>query len=195
MVKLLENETNENINKLSLKGDNNRICLHFVEQEQNRILTNVEMKLEEKGLDIKTNGLGYNNLIFISTILTELNVEEKINPHTFNCLLVEEPEAHLHPQLQSLLLEFLQTEYKNIQVILTTHSPTIASIVDLDNLNILNQADDEIQGVLLKNAGLDNDCKEYLEKYLDVTKSQLFFARRIIFVEGITEAILIKDFL
>lgn len=193
-VKELEGETNVNIERLSLKGDNNEIQLNFVEQEFTRILTNIVMKTKQKGLDIRTNGLGYNNLIYISTILTELKVEEIISPHTFNCLLIEEPEAHLHPQLQALLLEFLQTEYKNIQVILTSHSPTITSVINFDNLNLLVKKGQTTQSVLIKNTKLEGRNKNFLKRYLDVTKSQLFFARKIIFVEGITEAILMKAF-
>lgn len=193
-VAVLEGQTNENIAKLSIGEDNNKIQLDFVEQEFTKILTNIVMKTAEKGLDIKTNGLGYNNLIYISTILTELKVEEKHESHLFNCLLIEEPEAHLHPQLQVLLLEFLQTEYKSIQVILTSHSPTLAAAAKIDNLTLLGKTDSSIESILIKNTNLRNKNKAFLRRYLDVTKSQIFFARRIIFVEGITEAMLMKAF-
>ena len=193
-VKELEGETNINIEKLSLMGDDNKINLSFVEQEFTRILTNIVMKTKQKGLDVRTNGLGYNNLIYISTVLTELKVEELISPHTFNCLLIEEPEAHLHPQLQTLLLEFLQTVYSSIQVILTSHSPTITSAINFDNINLLVKKNQNTQSVLIKNTKLERENKDFLRRYLDVTKSQLFFARKIIFVEGITEAMLMKAF-
>lgn len=178
-VKELEGETNINIGKLSLIGDDNKIQLSFVEQEFTRILMNIVMKTKQKGLDVRTNGLGYNNLIYISTILTELKVEELISPHTFNCLLIEEPEAHLHPQLQTLLLEFLQNEYKNIQVILTSHSPTITSTINFDNINLLVKKNQNTQSILIKNTKLERKNKDFLRRYLDVTKSQLFFARSL----------------
>jgi len=193
-VTILEGQTNQNIVKLSLGSDNNKIKLDFVEQEFTKILTNIIMKTAEKGLDIKTNGLGYNNLIYISTILTELKVEEKYESHIFNCLLIEEPEAHLHPQLQALLLDFLQTEYKAIQVILTSHSPSLAAAVNFDNLTILAKSQDIMKSVLIKNTTLENKNKAFLRRFLDVTKSQMFFARKIIFVEGVTEAMLMKTF-
>lgn len=193
-VKELEGETNINIEKLSLRGDDNKIRLSFVEQEFTRILTNIVMKTKQKDLDVRTNGLGYNNLIYISTILTELKMEEYLSPHTFNCLLIEEPESHLHPQLQTLLLEFLQTEYSSIQVILTSHSPTITSAINFDNINLLVKKNQNTQSILIKNTKLERENKDFLKRYLDVTKSQLFFARKIIFVEGITEAMLMKAF-
>lgn len=193
-VVVLEAQTNKNIEKLSLGVDNNKIKLDFVEQEFTKILTNITMRTANKGLDIKTNGLGYNNLIYISTILTELKVEEKYESHIFTCLLIEEPEAHLHPQLQALLLEFLQAEYKTMQVILTSHSPTLAASVNVDNLAVLARSGDVMKSVLMKNTALENKNRVFLKRYLDVTKSQAFFARKIIFVEGITEAMLIKAF-
>jgi len=180
--------------ELSLRGDDNKIQLSFVEHEFTRILTNIMMKTKQKDLDVRTNGLGYNNLIYISTILTELRMEENSSPHAFNCLLIEEPESHLHPQLQTLLLEFLQTEYSGIQVILTSHSPTITSAINFDNINLLVKKNQNTQGILIKNTKLKKENKDFLRKYLDVTKSQLFFARKIIFVEGITEAMLMKAF-
>nr|MBN2278693.1 AAA family ATPase [candidate division Zixibacteria bacterium] len=190
----LEKNTNPNIDKLTLRGDDNKIKLNFVDQEFTKILSNIRMTCAAKGLDISTNGLGYNNLIFISTVLTELKYDEVLTPHKFSCLIIEEPEAHLHPQLQSLLLEFLQNEYKDIQVILTSHSPTLASVVDLNNINILCRNADNVKSLLLQNASIQESNKLFLQLFLDVTKSQLFFARSIIFVEGITEAILLKSF-
>lgn len=189
----LEKKTNIYIEKLTLHGDNNKIKLNFVEQEFTKILSNIRMIYSEKGLDISTNGLGYNNLIFISTILTELKYDEVLTPHKFSCLIIEEPEAHLHPQLQSLLLDFLQNEYRDIQVILTSHSPTLASVVDLDNINILCRGSNTVNSILLKNANIQDQNKLFLQLFLDVTKSQLFFARSIVFVEGISEAILLRS--
>lgn len=193
-IRQLQKQTNLNIRRLSIVGDSNEINLTFVEHEFTRILTNVLMKVKEKGLDISLNGLGYNNLIYISTVLTELSVDRTMEPHTYSCLLIEEPEAHLHPQLQTLLLEFLQTEYASIQVIISSHSPTITSAVQLDNLLLLVKKENQTAAVPVRKALLNRKSKDYLERFLDVTKSQLFFAKKIIFVEGITEAMLLKAF-
>lgn len=192
-IQSLSNKINQLTHRLSLKGDSNEVSLSFTEQEFSRILTNVTMKMKTNNLHIQNNGLGYNNLIFIATILTELRFDSHDkNPHHFNCLIIEEPEAHLHPQLQKLLLEFLENDFKDIQILVTSHSPTLISNAKLDSLNTLAESQKGISSIVIQETDLSENHKLFLKKYLDVTKSQLFFARKIIFVEGITEAILLK---
>lgn len=113
--------------------------------------------------------------------------------------VIEELEAHLHPQAQMKIIEKLkkESEENNIQFILTTHSPNIASKVNLKSLIICKENDvfpmgedftilgDEIKTGKYKNS------YEYLERFLDVTKSNLFFMKGIILVEGWSEEILI----
>lgn len=192
-VKQLTKDTNDSIGKLSIEGTENSIELGFIAREFGGIISSVSMKTAS-GLEIGTNGLGYNNLIYIATILTELNLEQEKEPHTFSCLIIEEPEAHLHPQLQTLLLEFLQETYPNIQIILSSHSPTIVSSTGLDNLSVMSVSGDSVVSRTVSNEHINEKHKIFLEKFLDVTKSQLFFARNIIFVEGVTEAILLEAF-
>ena len=113
-----------------------------------------------------------------------------------NLLLIEEPEAHLHPQLQELVHSFLsatKSEMTNIQVIYTSHSPTLTSKVGIENVNLLYENEHKKYCLPLAETNISDSDKAYLKKYLDVTKSQLFFAKGILFVEGISEAILIPE--
>ncbi len=192
-VSALAKKANTSIEKLSLYGTNNKIKMEFVEQEFNRIIANISMKTDA-GLDIETNGLGYNNLIYIATIITELEHDHKEEPHSYNCLLIEEPEAHLHPQLQTLLLDFVQSNYPEIQVILTSHSPTLVAETEFKNLSVMSTTPTGVVSRRVANSSISGDHEIFLQRFLDVTKSQLFFARNIIFVEGITEALLLKLF-
>lgn len=139
---------------------------------------------------IKQNGLGYNNIL---SMATELSNSKQIETDDFVLMLLEEPEAHLHPQLLYLLNDFLQ-ENNNMQIILTSHSPTLISRFKIDKLIVLQQNKDKINISNLSKIKFSEGEQEIIERYLDVTKSQMFFAKGIIFVEGITEALLINEF-
>lgn len=145
-------------------------------------------------LSLKKNGLGYNNILSIAASLG--NLQEKPNNEEFLILLVEEPEAHLHPQLLELLFNFFKNNDNNLQIqmLLTTHSPTLVSKSDLNSLNIMSINNKKIECKSISDMKLDEKDKADLERYLDVTKSQMFFAKKIVFVEGISEALLINEF-
>ncbi|XLZ71418.1 AAA family ATPase [Massilia sp. SR12] len=151
------------------------------------------------GFDIERNGLGYNNLIFMAAVLGELSLSGEV---VYRCLLVEEPEAHLHPQLQSILLAYLNAETgargQQVQVFVTTHSPHFAAFAELDSIIRLSEHFQTLSAFSVNQAGLDDRRKKKLKRYLDVTRADLFFARAVILVEGAAERALVPalaDFL
>ena len=151
-------------------------------------------ELANSSFELYQNGLGYNNLLFMSAVLGDMAIEKGGIYH--NLLLIEEPEAHLHPQLQELVHSFLEDANRNdsnIQIIYTSHSPTLASKIDIENINLIYEYGHKKYCLPFSEAKLNEDNKKYLQRYLDVTKSQMFFARGILFVEGISEAILIPE--
>ena len=77
---------------------------------------------------------------------------------------------------------------------MTSHSPTLVSKIGTKHINLLYENQHKLYNYPLKTAALRIEESDYLEKYLDVTRSQLFFARGVIFVEGISEAILVPEF-
>lgn len=146
--------------------------------------------LEKLTLSLKDEpnpGLGTLNRLFMAAELLHLN---KRNWDGIRLGLVEELEAHLHPQAQMQVIEALQKQ-KTIQLILTTHSPNLASKLKLDNLIFCNNG----FAFPLGSAYTKLDPEEYifLEKFLDTTKSNLFFAKGIILVEGWAEEILLPS--
>jgi putative ATP-dependent endonuclease of OLD family len=86
-------------------------------------------------LDPARNGLGLNNVLYISMLLNYFEGRVAEQRTAGQLLLVEEPEAHLHPQLQRVLLATLQR--KNVQVFITTHSTHVTSGVPLSSHVVL----------------------------------------------------------
>lgn len=132
-------------------------------------------------------GLGTLNRLFMAAELLHLN---KHDWHGLRLGLIEELEAHLHPQAQMQVIEALQRQ-TNIQLILSTHSPNLASKVKLENLILCNKGNAFPLGKPYTK--LEEKNYVYLEKFLDVTKSNLFFAKGVILVEGWAEEILIPS--
>lgn len=175
-----------------------------------KLARSLRMKMAEKGVDprdLDSSGLGYANLLFLSTVLLELSV---VRESELTILLIEEPEAHLHPQLQGVLLDFLQSAAKGkidddtgvsirgrLQVIATTHSPSIASAVGVNDIVVVKSDKDsgtyaiDLQSVDFGTGKTRENSIRKINQYLDATRSELLFARRVILVEGISEAVLL----
>ena len=135
-------------------------------------------------------GLGTMNRLYMAAELLHL---QKPGWNGIKLCLVEEEEAHLHPQAQMKVLETIQKQ-KGTQFIITTHSPNLASKVEL--------SEDDLNQVVICKEGkvfpmgptytqLDKDDYEFLDHFLDVTKANLFFAKGIILVEGWAEEIIL----
>lgn len=176
----------------------NYLLEHFSSKNRtlksNIFISDMSLKaiLEKLSLAVDSNkvGLGSNNLLFIAT---ELLLLQKEKYDGLKLTLIEEVEAHLHPQAQLRLIDFLQAEIQenggNIQLLLTTHSPNLASKIKLENLIICKNG--KVFNMGPEYTKLEKGDYLFLERFLDVTKANLFFAEGVILVEGDAENILI----
>lgn len=137
-------------------------------------------------IDDNKSGLGSLNLLFIAT---ELLLFQNNKHYGLKLALVEEIEAHLHPQAQLRLIDFLQKAETKGQFILTSHSTTLASTINLKNLIVCSSNQTFPMGPAFTK--LAEEDYSFLERFLDATKSNLFFARGVILVEGDAENLLL----
>ena len=162
-----------------------------------QILERFELYLNAKvGAARVQRGLGYNNLLFMAAELLLL----QSHPDQVPFLLIEEPEAHLHPQHQTLFMEVLAARatkpdatkgetHQQVQVLLTTHSPQLAAGAELETMTMI--VDHRAFPLGAAHTRLEADDYEFLRRFLDATKANLFFARALIVVEGDGEHLLL----
>lgn len=131
------------------------------------------------------SGLGTLNLLCIAAEMLLFNNQKK----GLKLALVEELEAHLHPQYQLRLIEYISSQEKNEQFILSTHSITLASKIKLASLIVLKGT--EALPMSPEYTSMKPADYKFLERFLDATKANLFFARGLIMVEGDAENLLI----
>ncbi|MBI4702777.1 MAG: AAA family ATPase [Deltaproteobacteria bacterium] len=170
--------------------------------------------LKQYGLDtaeLAESGLGYANLLYLAVVLVELQAAKDADLTLF---LVEEPEAHLHPQLQALTLGYLRDQAATstvpspdghegrIQVVVTTHSPNLTAAVGAKHVVVVRRpvlAAEPSRGagfasttaVSVSELGLTEKSVAKIDRYLDVTRCALLFSRRVMLVEGMAEALLL----
>lgn len=216
-VKATQTGINDNLNQIN-KVDLQDVELHI---EQNRIEYIVNIikpflpfsKDDKNGFVLTQNSLGYNNLIYIASVLSDIKDCHTDDNVSIYALLIEEPEAHLHPQLQVNLYNFLKNAdtSENSQTFITTHSPTLTSKIPLENLILLKDnaayhvgkcfenrhseyiVRDKANNRLLNNKEVKN-YRNMIARYFDVTRSQLLFSNGCLFIEGISECQLVETF-
>ena len=163
-----------------LKGDPRNAQIKLTGGELTEILRLLDLIMEGN-----KSGLGTLNLLCIAAEMLLFNNQKK----GLKLALVEELEAHLHPQYQLRLIEYISSLQTNEQFILTTHSITLASKIELEKLIVLKGR--KAYPMSSEYTMMRPADYKFLERFLDATKANLFFAKGLIMVEGDAENLLI----
>lgn len=147
---------------------------------------------EAKQRGVGQTSLGTANLLYLALLLEQISAQETAGEIVTTILAVEEPEAHLHPHLQRVLFRHLLTGERPL--IVTTHSPHLASVARLSSITMLRDIGGETQAFHTRHLDLGDVLEADLERYLDVTRAEMLFAKGVILVEGAAEQFLVPAF-
>jgi putative ATP-dependent endonuclease of the OLD family len=210
-LQAIKESISEQLDKISLKiktdGSTNDVDLIFSHPDIADILKKISIIYGEDPVKIERNGTGRNNLLFISLILSFIEDKKRMPTSFFRIVGLEEPESHLHPNLQDHLAHNIEKLIqvpeskifrKDIQLLLTSHSTYVSTKIDFNNTVVLFK-----DGGIIKPhyifQGFDEKAKskkqiQYLNKYLDAENTNLFYSQKVILVEGISEKLMIPFF-
>lgn len=186
------------------------LAIHSSLSEKDILSNNTTLyyKHDDSLLPETYNGLGYLNLYGIIFEIETLMADIKSEPADINLIYIEEPESHTHPQLQYIFIKNIKDllkehndelkesgDFSCIQTLITTHSSHIVSDCNFDDLIYFKRdngtAVSKAFNSLKEEYGDEQLGYKFVKQYLTLNSSELFFADKVICVEGDTERILI----
>ncbi len=151
------------------------------------------------------NGLGYMNILYLLLNIEISKAKFLTDKKDINIFCIEEPEAHTHPQMQYIFareIDRILKEIPHLQTLISTHSPHMISQCDFSNLKYFKLEDNNINIINFQDRMLElysskeeKELYNFVKKYLSIESAELFFADKVIFIEGISERILIRYFM
>lgn len=205
----IKNGISVQLDKISLATDetSNLVDLIFSLPDVSDLLKKISLIYGDNPIKIERNGTGRNNLLFISLVLSYVEDITRGHSSYFRVVGLEEPESHLHPNLQDHLAHNIESLIKidgkkdfrkDIQLLITSHSTHITTKIDFENTVVLYRDGDKIESHYVLD-GFSEDALgkkqiKYLNKYLDAVNANIFYSRKIILVEGISEKLLMPIF-
>lgn len=168
---------------------------------ENLLKKNSKVKyfFDDIALSEASNGLGYSNLLYIYIQIEAFKFDIKSKNAVFNIVFLEEPESHLHPQMQSVFLNKINRMFQDSDIysIISTHSSYILQSSNINNINYFLNGEN---GLIIKSLRdfIEKDdyssLKNIIDKYFIINTCDLFFADKVIFLEGMAERIMLPYF-
>lgn len=196
-VATLAVELRKQISEMAGDAQDLKTTLRFASADALRLFRSIGLYIDDGARGIADASLGSANVALLALKLEEFAWRRKKNERNYTLLCVEEPEAHLHPQLQRQVFRQLLTggDDSSIGMLLTTHSPHIASVTPIASLVMLRATTaGHTVGRSLAGLTLTPTEREDIQRYLNATRAELLFARGIVFVEGDAEEALVPVF-
>lgn len=160
-------------------------------------ITNAKYNINDHLLSESSQGLGYSNMIYIIILLEKFKRE--IDPFLVNLFIIEEPESHMHPQMQNVFGKYIRNYYeeKGIQGIITTHSSEMVRVTDMNTLRVVRQLECFKSQIFdfskfKEQINDDSTLENFYDFFYEIGFSEVVFADRAILYEGDTERLLIR---
>ena len=173
-------------------------------------ITRAKYDIDGLLLNEQSQGLGFSNLIYLNMMLEEFY--KSVDESKVNVFFIEEPESHMHPQMQNVFIRFLTQYYteKKLQGLITTHSNEIARSVGLNSLRVIRQTEKSkselfnlskfrksIENKKVKNVDEESEflLQNFFDWFFEIGYSELIFADKVVLYEGDTERLYIRKLL
>jgi len=172
------------------ENDNENLNIYFSPLTSSDFYNSLQIYVKENNFEINATelGSGFQNALVIA-ILKAFEERRKSGA----LFLIEEPEMFLHPQMQRSLYKTIRNISTNNQVIYTTHSPHFVTIPEYDEIFIISKDENgtiKHKSTLQKTAQIE----EKLRKELNPERNELFFAKKVLLVEGDTEKLSLSEY-
>ena len=192
-VRELEDSLREDVAELAGSTQDIKAKFGFAPTDALQVFRSIGLYIDDGKRALSDASLGSANLALLAVRLAEFEWRKTKNERNYTLLCIEEPEAHLHPHLQRTIFKrlFQPEGERDRSLILTTHSPNIASVAPLSSIVVLRTQSDGSHGYSLASLNLSAEEIEDLQRYINTTRADLLFSRGAILVEGDAEATLL----